>query len=322
MPARPATSDRRTGMPVPSIPRCIVGADLPAQRLGGPLRLLGVDGHARKVVQQPARRREARLGCRRSHHPPHARGQASGVQPQRPVARAEPGMAARTAVVGPFQRHRPEHRDEPLRAMPGQERPSAACARPPRALVRPVAVAARLHDAGRRFLQRTTRNAHVRAAASNAAKSPPAAVEPISAAVSSTTAPATFSAKPPFRPSRPARRKPRLAQALAPLDQLRRQRPQALALRDLRPRQRHRVARNGPRQRLAVDPRRQHPVRPVPRIPFRSAVAAGLAALSVALEQRPPAAGRRSTPVPVESPARFQDVHIHVWQHTILRSGI
>ena len=133
-------------------------------------------------------------------------------------------------------------------------------------------------------------------------KSQPAAVEPISAAVSSTTAPATFSAKPPFRPSRTARRKPRLAQALAPLDQLRRQRPQALALRDLRTRQRHRVARNGPLQRLAVDPRRQHPVRPVPRIPFRSAVAAGLAALSVALEQRPPAAGRRSTPVPVESP--------------------
>ena len=111
-----------------------------------------------------------------------------------------------------------------------------------------------------------------------------------------------FRQSPLFDRPGPARRKPRLAQALAHLDQLRRQRPQALALRDLRPRQRHRVARNGPRQRLAVDPRRQHPVRPVPRIPFRSAVAAGLAALSVALEQRPPAAGRRSTPVPVESP--------------------
>ena len=300
-----------------------VGGDLLAQRLGGPLRLLGVDGHARKVVQQPARRREARLGCRRSHHPPDARGQASGVQPQRPVARAEPGMAARTAVVGPFQRHRPEHRDEPLRAMPGQARPSAACARHhERSSDRSPLQRVSTTRAAASFNQRATRNAHVRAAASNAAKSPPAAVEPISAAVSSTTAPATFSAKPPFRPSRPARRKPRLAQALAPLDQLRRQRPQALALRDLRPRQRHRVARNGPRQRLAVDPRRQHPVRPVPRIPFRSAVAAGHAALSVALEQRPPAAGRRSTPVPVESPARFQDVHIHVWQHTILRSGI
>ena len=229
-------------MPVPSIPRCIVGADT-VRRSSSAISPPSASAARSACLASTAR------PARSCNSPPAAAKLASAaadptirrtpgdrlpaVQPQRPVARAEPGMAARTAVVGPFQRHRPEHRDEPLRAMPGQARPSAACARPPRALVRPVAVAARLHDAGRRFLQPTRNAQRARARRRFQRRKVPARrgrtdqrrrfLDDRPGDV--------FGKAPLFDRPGPARRKPRLAQALAHLDQLRRQRPQALALR-------------------------------------------------------------------------------------------
>ncbi len=136
-PPRPSTSVR-TGTPLPSSPRYIVGAGLGTV---SPQRV------RRRRPHVPGLRRSARpawstrtaasshnrllcgeagVGGRQPHQPQHAGRQRRGVHTQGPVARTHPRTADVAMVVGPFQRQRPEQRDEGLRAAAGKARPSAA----------------------------------------------------------------------------------------------------------------------------------------------------------------------------------------------------
>ncbi len=137
LPPRPSTSVGRTGTPLPSSPRYIVGrggdgfghsafvgGDRTSQGFGAALDLLGL---ARTAASSHNRLGcgEAGVGGRQPHQPQHAGRQRRGVHTQGPVARTHPRTADVAMVVGPFQRQRPEQRDEGLRAAAGKARPSA-----------------------------------------------------------------------------------------------------------------------------------------------------------------------------------------------------